>query len=125
MTELPPPKPAGWYPDPSLEGRLRHWTGGQWSEHVSDGREQYTEPYLGTTEVRWQFGIVNLGMFNSVERMNVALGTAGSEGWQLVTVYDKASNWFANMEKGFMLFRRPVPAGVRLPDAEWCRVIQF
>ena len=32
-------------------------------------------------------------------------------GWQLVANYDKASNWFQGMEKGFVLFMRTVAPG--------------
>ena len=39
----------------------------------------------------------------------------------MVAVYDKASNWFTGMEKGFMLLKRPVPAGVT-PD-RWCLML--
>jgi hypothetical protein len=52
--------------------------------------------------------------------MQTVLGVAGEQGWQLVGVYDKASNWSTSMEKGFMMLRRPVPAGVRLGPEEWC-----
>lgn len=38
--------------------------------------------------------------------------TASAAGWELVAVYDKASNWFAGLEKGFVLMKRPVPTGV-------------
>ena len=64
---------------------------------------------------------VNTGMFNSAERLTEVLGEAGRVGWELVTVYDKSSNWFGGMEKGFMLLRREVPEGVE-PEA-WS--IQF
>ena len=40
------------------------------------------------------------------------LGLAGEAGWELVTIYDKSSNWFADLEKGFMLLRRRAPVGV-------------
>src|SRR5207244_1940641 len=47
-----------------------------------------------------------------------ALGQLGEEGWELVTVYDKASNWLNGMEKGFALFKRPVPEDAE-PDGPW------
>lgn len=50
-----------------------------------------------------------------------ALAQLGEHGWELVTVYDKSSNWFASMEKGFMLFKRPVPEGEE-PDGKWASV---
>jgi len=28
--------PAGWYPDPQAEKRLRYWDGSRWTEHTSD-----------------------------------------------------------------------------------------
>jgi hypothetical protein len=36
--------PAGWYPDPAGRYELRYWDGGQWTEHVSRGGQQYTDP---------------------------------------------------------------------------------
>ena len=44
---------------------------------------------------RFQHAIVNVGTFNSPERMEQVLATASRAGWELVTVYDKSSNWFA------------------------------
>jgi hypothetical protein len=44
----------------------------------------------------------------------------GSQGWELAAVYDKASNWFTGMEKGFILLKRPVAPSVHLSDDEWC-----
>jgi len=55
---------------------------------------------------------VNVGMFETAARMTEVLAAAGSAGWELVGVYDKASNWLTSMEKGFMLLKRPVPDGV-------------
>ncbi|WP_235045330.1 hypothetical protein, partial [Candidatus Microthrix parvicella] len=54
---------------------------------------------------------------DTAERMASVLGMSGQAGWELVTIFDKSSNWFVGMEKGFMLLRRRVPAGVE-PD-EW------
>jgi hypothetical protein len=36
--------PAGWYPDPSGRFELRYWDGTQWTEYVSRGGQQYTDP---------------------------------------------------------------------------------
>ena len=70
---------------------------------------------------RWQYAIANVGMFRSPARMGEVLATAGAHGWELVTVYDKASNWLAGMEKGFMLLKRMVPEGTT--PTQWCYVI--
>lgn len=110
---------------PTLTGRRRYWNGSAWTAHVSDGDgEQYEEPYLGAGHVRWQYGVVNIGMFGALDRMAATLGHLGSQGWELVTVYDKASNWMASMEKGFVLLKRPVPPGVRLSEEEWCVAVK-
>jgi hypothetical protein len=65
--------------------------------------------------------IVNIGMFRSPERMGGVLALAGQHGWRLVGVYDKASNWLTNMEKGFMMLIRPVPDGAT--PREWCLIL--
>lgn len=70
---------------------------------------------------RWQYAVINIGMFNTPERISETLGIAGANGWELVTVYDKSSNWSTAMEKGFMLLKRPVPDGLT-PDT-WCLMI--
>jgi hypothetical protein len=59
---------------------------------------------------RWQYRIVNLGVIDTAPRLQRVLGQLGAEGWELITVYDKASNW-SRAEKGFALFKRPVPEG--------------
>ena len=45
---------------------------------------------------------------------------AGSQGWELVSIYDMASNWIGGFEKRFMLLKRPVPPGLQLEETEWC-----
>jgi hypothetical protein len=43
----PPPTPsvpAGWYADPAGRYELRYWDGNTWTEHVSRGGQQYTDP---------------------------------------------------------------------------------
>lgn len=67
---------------------------------------------------RWQYAVVNTGAFKTAERMTEVLATAGAGGWELISIYDKASNWIGGTEKGFMLLKRPVPDNVE-PD-EWC-----
>ena len=113
---------AGWHSDPSLTGRLRYWDGGRWTSHVSSNGETYEEPYLGKHETRWQFGVVNIGVHFAVPRMMAVLQEAGEQGWQLISIYDKTTSFMPSVgaEKGFMLFKRPVPAGVRLEEAQWC-----
>lgn len=39
--------PFGWYPDPSTAHELRYWDGRSWTEHVSDGGTQSTDPLPG------------------------------------------------------------------------------
>lgn len=112
-----------WRPDPDVPGRQRFWDDG-WTSHVSVGGETSTETYLGGAP-RWQYGAINIGMFGAMERMQQVFATLGAEGWELVTVYDKASNWFADMEKGFMLFKRPVPPGQTVPDDQWCIALRL
>lgn len=36
--------PAGWYADPSSRFELRYWDGSTWTEHVSRGGQQFTDP---------------------------------------------------------------------------------
>lgn len=69
---------------------------------------------------RYQYRIVQLGMFSTADRLAAALSELGRNGWELVTIYDKSSNWLNNMEKGFALFKRDAPENVA--DDEWCIV---
>lgn len=38
------PQPAGWHADPRGRHELRYWDGSAWTEHVSDGGVQATDP---------------------------------------------------------------------------------
>ena len=49
------------------------------------------------------------------------LASAGSQGWELAATMDKQFNWF-DMEKGFLLMKRPVPAGVT--PKQWCITVR-
>ena len=71
---------------------------------------------------RFQHAIINVGTFNNADRMAQVLATASRAGWELVTIYDKASNWVGGWEKGFMLLKRPVPEGTS--PQEWCVTIR-
>jgi hypothetical protein len=46
------------------------------------------------------------------------LSLGGMHGWRLLAVYDKSSNWWGGMEKGFLLLMREVPEGVE--PRQWC-----
>jgi hypothetical protein len=37
---------AGWHPDPSGKNELRYWDGSRWTDHVSTGGNQQTDPLL-------------------------------------------------------------------------------
>ena len=43
-TAATPSVPAGWYADPAGRFELRYWDGSAWTEHVSRGGQQYTDP---------------------------------------------------------------------------------
>lgn len=72
---------------------------------------------------RWQYAVVNVGMYDTPRRMGEVLEVAGATGWELVHVYDKASNWkIVGFEKGFMLLKRLVPPGIN--PRRWCIVLR-
>ena len=68
--------------------------------------------------MRYQYRIVNLGSFKAADRMVKSFGLLGQNGWRLVSIYDKGSNWVTGLEKGFALFMKEVPDG-HDPDGEW------
>lgn len=39
-----PKVPAAWYADPSGRYELRYWDGGEWTEHVARGGQQFVDP---------------------------------------------------------------------------------
>lgn len=81
----------------------------------------FTTPLSG--DIRFQYAVVNMGSFNTAERMTKVLGQAGEAGWELVTTLDKSSNWWQGFEKGFLLMKRPVPDGVEVES--WCLTISM
>jgi hypothetical protein len=74
---------------------------------------------------RWQYRVVNMGMFNAPERLAFVLGHLGAQGWELMHVYDKMSNWIQSAEKGFAIFKRVVLPGEdpEGPWAAWTRAV--
>ena len=70
---------------------------------------------------RWQYRVVSIGSFFAGDRLGVAPSYFGQTGWELVNVYDKSANWLQGFEKGFILFKRPVPAGHE-PFGAWTEV---
>jgi hypothetical protein len=88
------------------------------SAGAAGGDERPAAVKRGVTSSRWQYQVVDIGIFNTGSRLTAALGRLGSEGWELVAMYDKASNWLTNMEKGFAIFRREV-LGDEEPDGPW------
>lgn len=60
--------PANWYPDPNGRADLRYWNGEAWTEHVSTGGEQSTDPVTG-------------GVSRRLDSLDQAL-TVGNEGRQ-------------------------------------------
>lgn len=75
-------------------------------------------PDAESYDTRWQYRIVNLGAAFVARRLGMTLSYFGQRGWELVGVYDKASNWLNGIEKGFMLFKKAVPPGDE-PDGPW------
>jgi len=42
--------PADWYPDPNSRAELRYWDGNAWTDHVSTGGQQSTDPVSGSVK---------------------------------------------------------------------------
>jgi hypothetical protein len=76
---------------------------------------------LGSVQ-RYQYAVVSIGMYRSPERMGDFLSLGGMHGWRLLAVYDKSSNWWGGMEKGFLVLMREVPEGVE--PRQWCIIIR-
>ena len=58
----------------------------------------------------WEYRAVAVGGFNSVTEFQTALDRMGGQGWELVTVTDKASNWLGGTDKVIAVFKRYHPA---------------
>lgn len=88
-------------PDESLVAR---W---ELMNHVAGEPEGDLDQRLPPT-LRWEYRVIDIGVLFARERLQQNLDQLGDAGWELVTVFDKTSNWLAGMEKGFLLFKRPV-----------------
>jgi hypothetical protein len=71
---------------------------------------------------RFQYQIVSLGVFNVADKMVKAFAYLGENGWELVGIYDKSSNWVSGFEKGFALFKRLVLEGDS-PEGPWAEFV--
>ena len=67
---------------------------------------------------RYQYRIVNLGIFDAEDRMLQSFAELGADGWQLVATYDRGANWLQGLEKGVVLFMRTVAKGEE-PVGPW------
>jgi hypothetical protein len=82
---------------------------------------------MKTGHVRWQYRVVNIGVFGTPQRLAAVLSQLGAGGWELVHVFDKASNWMDSREKGFAIFKREVAPGDEPvgPWAAWNKATQM
>ena len=78
------------------------------TEPSEDDDRTYTGPF-------WQFAVINIGMFRAIDRFEKALGVAASQGWELVGVYDKASELAGGHGEGLHLAEAPSPSGCATP----------
>ena len=76
----------------------------------------FGETIPGTT--RFQYAVVEVGALDARQQLAGTLAQAGSRGWELVSVHDRASNWFGGPERGFVVFKRDIPDGVEV--SSWC-----
>ena len=118
MTDTPQP---GWYPDPDDVSSQRYWNGIVWTDHTAPASSTPPQYPAWTPSVRWQYAVVNLGTFRTGPRLGQVLAYLGRNGWEIAATFDRASNWLADMEKGFVIFKRPVREGED-PDGPWGRV---
>jgi hypothetical protein len=72
---------------------------------------------------RFQYEIVSLGVFNVADKMVNAFSHLGSNGWELVGIFDKSSNWLGSgFEKGFAVFKREISDN-ETPDGPWAKFV--
>ncbi len=67
---------------------------------------------------RFQYAVVEIDVTDARQRLAEVLAHAGSRGWEVVSVHDRASNWFGGPEQGFVLFKREIPDTVEV--STWC-----
>ncbi|MEY3640329.1 MAG: hypothetical protein RLZZ199_134 [Actinomycetota bacterium] len=71
---------------------------------------------------KFQYQIIDLGIFNVPDKIEKTFGHLGQNGWELVGVFDKASNWLKGHERGFAIFKREVGDEVKA-NSRWARVV--
>lgn len=90
------------------EERWREWARQERSAGVWAGEMRRMESVRLPVTTKWEYKVVDIGFFFVQSRLESTLARLGQDGWELVTVYDKASNLGTGMEKGFVLFKRPL-----------------
>ena len=59
--------PAGWYPNPNNDGRLRYWSGSSWTEHYANPPTAQASNKRGPKIAAWVVGVVVvLGIIGAV-----------------------------------------------------------
>lgn len=84
----------------------------------ADAEPAISLPDAEVYDTRWQYRIVDIGGFFAGRLLGICLSFFGQRGWELVSIYDKSSNWLNNVENGFILFKKAVPPGDE-PDGAW------
>jgi hypothetical protein len=56
----------------------------------------------------YEYHLVNIGAYNTEDRLRDSLDHLGKSGWKLVHALDKSSNWMGGKEKVFLIFMRDV-----------------
>jgi len=111
--------------DWNRDDRWRNWAAREHNREVWFAETRRLNSVQLPVATRWEYKVVNIGAFQTQERLEPTLDSLGAAGWELVTVFDKLSNWFEGIEKGFVLFKRPVQTmadvAVRLRAEEQAR----
>lgn len=92
MSTYTGPAPAGWYPGPEHDGRLRYWDGQRWTEHYAPGVPMAPAPFPGGppaprppqspsgTTIAVIVGLVALGVAGLLVAVAVLSGGSGGGG---------------------------------------------
>jgi muconolactone delta-isomerase len=72
---------------------------------TTEERKQLEESLVWKGTV-YEYHLVNIGAYDTEDRLRASLDSLGSSGWKLVHALDKSSNWLGGMEKVFLIFMR-------------------